>query len=169
MRGHPDLNFPAFHKAAILLREQGYEVFNPAESKVPQDDIRACLAMDLDYLCREAEAIAMILGWSQSRGAIAELGTAKALDLWEIYLPDCQPIPSSESPFLLEPRLSITSHSRSQRSPKSRWRVRNSTELKGGTDPSQLMKPTPSFGIFSTVVLLTTMVSVILAKWLGEH
>lgn len=64
----------------------GLEVFNPHESSLPQDDIRACMAADLDWICREADMIAIIPGWKGSLGVAAELATAKACSIPVIYL-----------------------------------------------------------------------------------
>src|SRR5579872_2007966 len=106
MRGLPDLNFPEFHKYAAYLRSQGHEVFSPAEVRVPQDNIRAVFALEMDWLCREAEAIYLMPGWSRSRGASAERALAEALDLkvsllysWNMDYPLTQ---SPESPSLSE-------------------------------------------------------------------
>lgn len=106
MRGIKDFNFPRFHAAAKRLREQGHTVFNPAErdeerygkdiSESPsghlQDaaqkgfNLREALSADLAWICAEADAIAMLPGWMKSRGATAELATAKALGLHIFYL-----------------------------------------------------------------------------------
>jgi hypothetical protein len=104
----PEFNFPAFHDAADFLKEQGHEVFNPAErdverygedfsknnptgnpSLVPERygfSLRDALAEDLDWICRNADAIALLPGWEQSKGARAEHATAYALNLQFIYL-----------------------------------------------------------------------------------
>lgn len=107
MRGKPKFNFPAFAKAAKELREDGYTVFNPAERDVrkygkkimenPRGTIkkaaaqvgfslREALASDTAWLCKTADAIALLPGWRKSKGAKAELALAKALGLKEIYL-----------------------------------------------------------------------------------
>lgn len=78
MRGHRDLNFPAFHKYAKKLRRMGHTVISPAEMGLPQDDVGLCLAVDLLILCTWAEAIAMMPEWATSGGALAELAAAAA-------------------------------------------------------------------------------------------
>lgn len=108
MRGIPEFNFPAFHRWTKMLREEGHEVFSPAEhdnerhgadiSKGNETgseahatatynfNIREALAADLAWICAEAEAIALLPGWETSRGARAEFETANALGLNFIYL-----------------------------------------------------------------------------------
>lgn len=107
MRGLPFFNFPAFDAAAEKLRSEGHVVFNPADrdreehgdtvSDSPTgnlDDIkdtgfnlREALHADTSFICLEAEAIALLPGWMQSRGATAEYALARALDL-EVFLLD---------------------------------------------------------------------------------
>lgn len=82
MTGLSNLNFPAFEIAAHNLRHDGHEVFNPAE--LPEEihsDLRECLARDFDYICRHAEAVALLPGWRNSKGATAEYHAALALGL----------------------------------------------------------------------------------------
>lgn len=95
MRGFPDFNFPAFHAAAAKLRAEGHEVFNPAEKGMEkdaansQDDLafrRLVFGLDTDWICREAEGIAMMPRWVESRGAFAEWALANALGLDVRYL-----------------------------------------------------------------------------------
>lgn len=108
MSGLPYFNFPAFLEAAHDLRNLGHEVFSPAErdnarhgtdisANNPSGDIREAitdhgfnlreaLAEDTDYICRHAEAIAMLAGWEHSAGARAEHALANALKLKIIYL-----------------------------------------------------------------------------------
>lgn len=106
MRGIRDFNFPAFHAAAAKLREQGHVVFNPAEydeliygedfsksetgdlADIPTFDLRAALMKDLEYICNQATAIALLPGWESSKGALAELAVAKVFDLEIIMLPE---------------------------------------------------------------------------------
>lgn len=107
MRGKPNFNFPAFDYAAAKFREQGHEVFSPADHdrKVngpeieinPTGDeavcekqfgfsIRDALGADLAWICREADAVALLPGWEQSTGATAERATGVALGLSLIIL-----------------------------------------------------------------------------------
>lgn len=100
MRGIPHFNYPAFFRAAQELREQGYEVFNPAEGEEVYDNptgsltlaekvgfnLRQTLKKDTEYICLYADTIAMLPGWVNSSGARAERALALALGLNIIYL-----------------------------------------------------------------------------------
>lgn len=107
MRGLPNFNFPAFDHAAKALREIGHEVFSPADHDreingeriadnptgnealaVKKDgfDLRKALAADTQFICLEAEVIAMLPGWEKSLGAIAEHALAKALGKEKIMI-----------------------------------------------------------------------------------
>ena len=108
MRGIPKFNFPAFHKAAKKLRKQGYTVFNPAEADTKRHgtdigkdnptgsekqamvdhgfNLRVALGDDLEWICKHADAVALLPGWRKSRGAKAEKATADALGLEVFYV-----------------------------------------------------------------------------------
>jgi nucleoside 2-deoxyribosyltransferase len=99
MMGLPGLNFEAFDTAAYTLRRKGYEVFNPAENDRIRHNInpdkttteqtypiRELLFEDLEYICKHADAIALLPGWHLSRGVAAELATATRLGLKVICL-----------------------------------------------------------------------------------
>jgi len=103
MRGIPEFNFPAFHAATAKLRAAGHTVFNPAErdnerhgediskGNVTGDEtiaakehgfnLREALGEDLEFICRHADVVALLPGWENSKGAIAERATALALGL----------------------------------------------------------------------------------------
>lgn len=99
MRGYPEFNSPAFHRHAKELREAGHVVFNPAENdvekgyskRIEQEGVtdslmRDCIFDDLEYIIREADAIALIPGWEDSKGVAAEVATANFLSLEVIEL-----------------------------------------------------------------------------------
>lgn len=105
MRGIPEFNFPAFHAAAQRLRAKGHTVFNPAErdekefGKIScpsghEDDfaklvgfkdglsvLRNCFLADTQWICQFADAIALLPGWENSKGAKAEKALCEALGL----------------------------------------------------------------------------------------
>lgn len=107
MRGYPEFNFPAFHAAAAKLRAIGYEVFSPAEKDIERHgtdisagnasgseaeatkkhgfDLRVALGDDLAWICANADGIACLQGWAHSRGARAEVATARALGLPSMF------------------------------------------------------------------------------------
>lgn len=104
MSNRPYFNFPAFHKAAATLRNQGYEVFSPAEcdqerggdfwqmcptgsheellaTNTPQINYRDCMRIDLNWILDHADAIALLPDWENSKGARAEKALADALGI----------------------------------------------------------------------------------------
>lgn len=108
MRGIPEFNFPAFYAAAARLRSEGHVVFNPAEKDCEKHGVdmaktnktgdegeaasnygfslRQALGMDLAWICAEADGIALLPDWENSKGATAERATAIALGLSVRYL-----------------------------------------------------------------------------------
>lgn len=86
MTGQPDLNFPAFHKAAEMYRRIGFEVVNPAEiNSDPNAQWVACMRADIKELMR-CDEIAMLPGWEKSRGAKLEHHIASALGMTIVFL-----------------------------------------------------------------------------------
>ena len=90
MTGVPERNVPAFTAAAAELRAAGYDVFNPAElvsnlvfapTGKTARELRQALLEDTTYICTEAEGLAMLPGWQDSKGAVAESALGLALGL----------------------------------------------------------------------------------------
>ena len=82
MAGIAEHNFPVFHKAARWLRGQGYEVFNPAENKDGDVDQPRSFYMRIDIpAVMASDAIVLLPGWQESRGANLEVWIALDLDL----------------------------------------------------------------------------------------
>lgn len=80
MTGKPDLNFPAFHRAATYLRAKGYEVVNPAEfGEEPGMEWHQYLRKDIAALV-ECDEIYLLEGWQQSKGASLEVHIAHTLE-----------------------------------------------------------------------------------------
>lgn len=104
MRGIPHFNFPAFDAATAQLRRRGHTVFNPAEhdrethgedfadgnlngseedaSQTHGFNLREALLADLTWIAQNADAIAVLDGWENSKGANAEVALARALGLY---------------------------------------------------------------------------------------
>jgi hypothetical protein len=84
MTGLPDFNYPAFFKAEEQLQAAGYEPINPARA----DGREGCSSW-LDYMraalrdVANADGIAYLPGWAESRGAALEkrIGDDLGLDV----------------------------------------------------------------------------------------
>src|SRR6185295_5467208 len=89
MTGYDEFNYPAFHDAAMRLRDMGFEVVSPAEL----NPIELSLQVDDDYHRRlypsfikrditalmECDHIYMLDGWEKSKGATLEHHIATVL------------------------------------------------------------------------------------------
>lgn len=101
MRGIPEFNFPAFYAAEAELRKLGYSVHNPAReddemgfqwrgaagdediselwgSGTPRS-LNDVLSDDLTWILNHADAVAVLPGWQDSKGARAEVACANAV------------------------------------------------------------------------------------------
>ena len=93
MTGLPELNFPAFHAAAASLREAGWEAVNPAENFGGRTDMPRETYLRADIiLLAQCEAIAMLPGWQESRGAKLEYLLARELGMAVLDAETLQPL-----------------------------------------------------------------------------
>lgn len=83
MTGLPDFNYPAFNAAAARLRHLGYDVVNPVDIGRELGDgllwsqyMRPCIAAVL-----QCDALVLLPGWAESRGAKLERDVALAIGL----------------------------------------------------------------------------------------
>jgi len=82
MTGYESFNFPEFHKQAAILRQQGHEVWSPAEHDIDVDgfdpdkdeskSMDYYMQRDLPAVCA-ADAVAVLNGWERSDGACLEV------------------------------------------------------------------------------------------------
>lgn len=82
MEGYPGHNFEAFNATALLLRELGYEVVNPAENFDGRTDVarRVALRRDVELMSADCNAIVFLDGWQNSAGARLEYNIARELE-----------------------------------------------------------------------------------------
>ena len=83
MTGLPEFNYPAFHNAAQRWREAGWTVLSPAELDIQEGEALTWaeyLRRDLRLLL-DCDAIAMLPGWEDSKGAALERHVAATLGL----------------------------------------------------------------------------------------
>ena len=110
MRGKKWFNFPDFDWAKECLTRAGWEVISPADldreigfdvKSLPPDtdwndvaklgfDLKAAVQRDIDAIL-DCDAIFMLHGWSESRGAKAEKAVAEWLGLMVFYQVDGYP------------------------------------------------------------------------------
>lgn len=113
MTGYDYYNFPAFHEAADMLRRRfvrrGLVVYSPAEMDVddgvipPRKTEFRYTKQYLRFLMRDLhllssgliDAIVVLPGWDESRGACAEVVVARLLEIPVFRYPDLQEIPDA--------------------------------------------------------------------------
>ena len=98
MSGIPRWNFDAFLEAAALLRAAGYEVVSPAEIELEAGfdpdapvtdytpaDYAAAMRRDIQLIL-DVDGVALLPGWSSSRGAKVEAAVASAVGIPALVL-----------------------------------------------------------------------------------
>ena len=108
MTGLPEHNFPAFHAAAARFREAGWEAVNPAENFGGQTDMPRETYLRADIiLLAQCEAIALLPGWEESRGAKLEYLLARELGMAVLDAETLQPPERLPLPFVHLHRLRV--------------------------------------------------------------
>lgn len=74
----PDKNIPQFNMVEAELRAVGYEVLNPARHEQDGRTWKDYMRLSLRDLS-EAEGIATLEGWQDSKGASAEVSIAETI------------------------------------------------------------------------------------------
>lgn len=88
MTGYPEFNHPAFHAKAKELRDEGFEVINPAEHDAeigtdkPWDTY---LRRDLVLVAEQCDRIVCLPGWQDSKGASLEVYVGRQLGFEIVY------------------------------------------------------------------------------------
>lgn len=92
MRGIPEWNFPAFDEAEARWRAAGHVPFSPAQvdralkydpneqGEATNGHLRHVIQMDIACIMA-ADAIALLPGWENSRGATVELSLAQFIGI----------------------------------------------------------------------------------------
>lgn len=85
MANHVNHNWPAFEKEAELLRAAGYEVVSPTDVNGTYEEACAlpymtCLKNDIKAML-DCDGVALLPGWTESKGAKIERGLAEALGM----------------------------------------------------------------------------------------
>ena len=121
MTGYKLWNFPAFDQATQELRSSGWTIFSPAEMNrvagFHEDDevfssqqLGEAMRRDFKAIC-EVDAIILLPGWRESKGATAELSLGRSLgiDVLE-YSPEdgsVQPFDEGQQPLARTPFLKV--------------------------------------------------------------
>ncbi len=115
MTGHDDYNFPAFHAAAERFRQAGWEVANPAENFGGRTDLPRALYLRADMvMLAQCEAIALLPGWEDSRGASLEYTVARELGCAVLDAVTLRPVEDAPTPTIDFHRLRLVEPKQSE-------------------------------------------------------
>lgn len=91
MSGLPDFNFPAFDRAAEMLKSRGLEPMNPAEigrrwiaehgNRQPSQGEYNALLIEGRKMLRKCGRVYLLRGWERSNGARGEVSYALILGI----------------------------------------------------------------------------------------
>lgn len=81
MNGLPEFNYPAFNDKASELRARGWHVENPAENPAPPCGAWNMYMRMALWQLLSCEAIYLLPGWENSRGACVEYSIAQTLGM----------------------------------------------------------------------------------------
>ena len=99
MTGIEDGNAPAFNRAAADLTSRGWRVFNPADQGFG-GSYNEYMAEDLKQVCL-ADAVIVLPGWEESKGANLEVHVARVLDIPVLaYGEELAEIPTLQAPAI---------------------------------------------------------------------
>lgn len=105
MTGYKDFNFAAFDKARNKLNDEGWTVISPADidrengfdalkgdspELVTKEFMRKAMRADLDAL-QKVDAIYMLTGWQDSKGACAEFSVARWRGIEVLFNHEAEP------------------------------------------------------------------------------
>lgn len=87
MTGLPEYNYPAFREASKKLREFGHVVFDPSEAFEGKTDLpkEVYMRKDIEMLL-QANVVALLEGWEESKGAQLEVEVARQCGIPVILL-----------------------------------------------------------------------------------
>lgn len=99
MTGHEDNNFIAFHAAAKRLHDAGWEAVNPADNFGGRTDLPRSSYIRADaVLLLQCDAMALLPGWEDSRGAKLEYLLGRELCMQMIDAKTLTPLSDSSLP-----------------------------------------------------------------------
>ena len=87
MTGLPEYNYPAFREASKKLRDFGQVVFDPSEAFEGKTDLpkEVYMRKDIEMLL-QADVVALLEGWEESKGAQLEVEVARQCGIPVILL-----------------------------------------------------------------------------------